>query len=57
MAAFKIPEKLWKWGIYLAFLIFYASSMLAIWTNRGLYTLAGGALLAGAILLYFIFKK
>lgn len=41
----------------MAFLIFYASSMLAIWTNRGLYTLAGGALLAGAILLYFIFKK
>ncbi|HXF50026.1 MAG TPA: hypothetical protein VNL73_11470 [Verrucomicrobiae bacterium] len=57
MAAFKVPDKLWKWGISLAFLIFYASSLIAILTNRGIYTLGGGALLAGAILLYFIFRK
>jgi hypothetical protein len=53
----KIPESFWKWGMLTAFLVFYLSSMLAIWTNKGIYTLAGGALLAGSILLYFLFKK
>jgi hypothetical protein len=57
VAVLKIPESFWKWGMSLAFLVFYASSLLAIWTNKGIYTLAGGALLAGAILLYFIFRK
>jgi hypothetical protein len=57
VAVLKIPESFWKLGMSLAFLIFYASSLLAIWTNKGIYTLAGGALWAGAILLYFIFRK
>ena len=56
MAAFKIPDKFWKWGISLAFLVFYLSSMLAIAKDKGIYTQAGAALLAGVILLYFIFS-
>lgn len=56
MGVFKIPDKLWKWGIPLAFLVFYLSSLMAILTNRGIYTQAGGALLACVILLYFIFS-
>lgn len=41
----------------LALLVFYASSMLAILTNKGIYTQAGVVLLAGVILLYIISAK
>ena len=54
MAVFKIPDKLWKWGMSLAFLVFYLSSLMAILTNEGIYTQAGAVLLAGVILLYVI---
>ena len=57
MAVFKIPDKLWKWGMSLVFLVFYLSSMLAILTNKGIFTQAGASLLAGVILLYFIFSN
>lgn len=57
MGVLKIPEMLWKWGISAAFLVFYLSSIMAIWTNKGIYTLVGAALLAGVILLYFSFKS
>ncbi len=55
MAVFKIPDKFWKWGMSVAFLVFYLSSMLAIITNKGIYTQAGAVLLVGVILLYFLF--
>ena len=57
MAAFKIPEKIWKWAFMLAFLVFYLSSMLAILTNKGIYSQAGAALLAALIVLYLIFSS
>ncbi|HLG93714.1 MAG TPA: hypothetical protein VI546_02665 [candidate division Zixibacteria bacterium] len=57
MGVFKIPDKLWQWGISLAILVFYLSSMIAIQTDKGIYGQAGAALLAGVILLYFIFDS
>jgi len=57
MAAFKIPEKVWKWAFSLAFFAFYLSSFMAILTNEGIYTQAGAALLGSIIVLYLIFSK
>lgn len=57
MAAFKIPEKFWKWAFLTGALLFYLSSMLAIAKDKGIYSQAGAVLLAGVILLYFIFSN
>ncbi len=41
----------------MAFLVFYLSSLMAILMKNGIYTQAGAVLLAGVILLYFIFSN
>ena len=54
MGIFKIPEKIWKWAFLAGVLIFYLSSMMAIVTDKGIYSQVGAALLVGIIVFYLI---